>query len=149
MSVFTTRGATENDLPAMIRIANVCFSDPWSESAFSSTLPHATVLEHNGEAVGYSVLAQLGDESELYDIAVLPELQGTGAAKQLFEYALSRLTGEVNTLYLEVREGNARARAFYTKLGFVQIGVRKNYYDNPKENAILMSLDLKRNERQE
>lgn len=148
MSVFTTRGATENDIPAMLSIANACFSDPWSESAFVSTLSHATLIELDGKALGYSVLAQLADEAELYDIAVLPEYQGTGAAKQLFDYALSRLTGEVSTLYLEVRESNTRARGFYAKLGFEQIGVRKNYYDNPKENAILMSLDLKRNERQ-
>lgn len=145
MSVFTVRGATEADIPSVKRIADVCFPDPWSEASYASKLPSAIfkVAEHGSEVVGFAIVSVAYDEAELYDIAVLPEMRGTGAASELFDAVKSEaFTQGAEKIYLEVRSGNLSARAFYSKCDFTELGVRKNYYKNPTEDAILMSLDL-------
>lgn len=146
MSVFAVRGAIEADIPTVKRIADVCFTDPWGESTFRSMLSSTVfcVATYDGEMIGYAVAAVTGDEAELYDIAVLPAYRGTGMASELYDTVASKVKeGGAVSFYLEVREGNLRAQAFYAKKGFVKSGMRRNYYDDPKENAILMSLDLK------
>lgn len=145
MSVFTVRGATDTDIPSVKRIADVCFPDPWSEASYASKLASSIfkVAENGSEVVGFAIVSVAYDEAELYDIAVLPEMRGTGASSELFEAAKSEaFTQGAEKIYLEVRSGNKRARAFYLKNGFTELGVRKNYYKNPTEDAILMSLDL-------
>ena len=145
MTEFGVRGALESDIPTVKAIANACFSDPWSEAALASKLapPHIfKVVLDKEKAVGFAIFARLGNEAELYDIAVLPEYRGSGAASVLWESAVSDIGDSASTVYLEVRASNSRAIGFYKKLGFTETGVRKSYYKNPTEDAILMSLNL-------
>lgn len=145
MTEFGVRGALESDIPTVKAIANACFSDPWSEAALASRLspPHIfKVVLDKEKAVGFAIFARLGSEAELYDIAVLPEYRGSGAAFVLWESAVSDIGDSASTVYLEVRASNSRAIGFYKKLGFTETGVRKSYYKNPTEDAILMSLNL-------
>ena len=148
MPDFCVTGATEADIPTVKEVAHVCFSDPWSEQSLRASLGAIfLLLTHKEKTVGFCIVSVSADEAELYDIAVLPQYRGTGGAALLIDEALkkARALGAL-TVYLEVRESNARAIGFYEKHGFVRIGMRKNYYKSPPENAILMSLDL--NERQ-
>jgi ribosomal-protein-alanine N-acetyltransferase len=145
MSVFTVRGATDTDIPSVKSIADICFPDPWSEASYASKLGNTvfSVAVTDGEIIGFAITSVAGDEAELYDIAVLPQYRGTGAATELLTSVKSeaRLRG-AEKIYLEVRSGNSRACAFYRKSGFSELGIRKNYYKNPTEDATLMSLDL-------
>ena len=145
MTEFNVRGALESDIPTVKAIADVCFSDPWSEATLAAKLapPHIfTVALDNEKTVGFAIFAKLGNEAELYDIAVLPEYRSLGAAMALWRSAVSDIKDSASSVYLEVRASNCRAIGFYKKLGFTETGVRKNYYKNPTEDAILMSLNL-------
>ena len=146
MNEFTVRGATESDINAIMEIENASFPDPWSEHTVRTMLKitqlHLAVL-CGEKTVGYAFIGISADEAELYNIAISDEMRGTGAASLLLDKALSELKARnVTKLYLEVREHNGRARSFYVKNGFTEIGIRKNYYESPTENAVLMTLDL-------
>lgn len=152
MTEFCVRGATEGDLTAIKAIEDVSFPDPWSEQTLrsmltGSALPLAVICD--GKLIGYAFIGVFGDEAEIYNIAVTPELRGKGASRILLEHVLYALESRaVRQLYLEVREHNGRAISFYKNFRFKEIGIRKNYYTDPTENAILMLLDFNENERQ-
>ena len=145
MTEFTITDATEADIPDVLAIARASFPDPWSEQNYRSALAYSVfcIARLEGKTVGFCVVNVSADEAELYDIAVTEELRGSGAATALLTEALAKaVTLGAKTVYLEVREGNGRAIAFYEKHGFSRLGIRKNYYASPKENALLMSLSL-------
>lgn len=133
-------------LPAVAALEKTCFpADPWSEATFEDVLysPHATALlalGGDGGLLGYAVLSCVLDEGNLDNIAVAPYARRQGVADAL----LSTLTGfgreHLACLMLEVRSSNAPAIALYEKHGFAAVGRRKNYYDAPREDAILMTL---------
>ncbi len=143
MSELIIRDANESDIGAVAEIEKLSFSDPWSIEAFYANLLNESCifsLACDGEKViGYEIFAVIPPEGELYNIAIHPDHKGCGAAKKLYEYVECRAYEKgVRTAYLEVRESNLRAKGFYKKLGFTEIGVRKNYYHQPTENAVLM-----------
>ena len=141
MTDLTVRDATASDIPAIKAVADLCFTDPWSEGAFASKLGQSVfyVATVGESVVGFAIISVSGDEAELYDIAVLAEYRGTRVSCELFEKVFAQtVESGAKTLYLEVRTSNERAVGFYRKHGFCEIGVRKNYYKNPTENAILM-----------
>ncbi len=123
------------------------FGDPWSEADFAElVLSDMTVFysaRSGARVVGYVGIYHILDEGQILNIAVSPEYRKRGIASALIgkikEYA--RANG-ITFLTLEVRESNASARALYEKHGFYQVGVRTNYYSQPKENAILMNADI-------
>jgi ribosomal-protein-alanine N-acetyltransferase len=140
---FTVRPATLADLPAILSIERIAFSDPWTADAFRSMLGQdhvlTTVAERDGGLVGYSVAWAVGDEAELANLAVAPEHRGTGVAKRLLDQLLAEL--EVRggaTIYLEVRDSNAAAQGLYRSRGFTAAGRRKGYYRKPNEDAVVM-----------
>ncbi len=149
MSELVIRDATESDIDAVLDIERLSFSDPWCREAFCTNLREDCIfsLVCDGEkAVGYEILAVIPPEGELYNIAVHPDCKGLGYAQRLYFETESRAYQKgVRTVYLEVREGNLRARKFYEKLGFTNIGIRKNYYHQPTENAVLMSKNIEIN----
>lgn len=124
-----------------------CFSDPWSletikegiESPFDTWL----VLEEEGAVKGYCVFRIIAGEGELFRIAILPEYRGGGLAKKLME-RLAEYSKEkaVTSIFLEVRESNKIAINLYKSYGFQEEGIRKNYYQNPSENAVIMRNNL-------
>lgn len=137
---------TAAHLPQVAALEKLCFpADPWSEDLFRDALenPRVCILLAEGEdgaALGYAVLSTVLDEGNLDNIAVAPDARRQGVADAL----LRALTGfgreRLSVLMLEVRASNIPAIALYEKHGFAAVGRRKNYYDAPKEDAILMTL---------
>ncbi len=92
--------------------------------------------------LGYAGLLMVPYEADILNITVRPEARRQGIATQLLGKIgeLSEPRG-VTVIHLEVRESNTPARTLYGKLGFTVDGIRKNYYERPRENAVLMTLD--------
>nr|WP_314465628.1 ribosomal protein S18-alanine N-acetyltransferase [uncultured Clostridium sp.] len=133
---------TPEDISGVLEIEKLCFSDPWScemiENGLKSSLETWLVLWKEG-AAGYCVFRIVADECELLRIAVRPEYRGRGLSKKLMDQMVfySR-QNDVKSIFLEVRESNDRAKNLYKSYGFTEEGVRKHYYLNPCENAVLM-----------
>jgi [ribosomal protein S18]-alanine N-acetyltransferase len=101
------------------------------------------VVEERGQVVGVLQWRNLGEEAEILDVAVHPDHRCQGHASFLLKNFLQHISqSSVQRLFLEVRESNTAAIALYKKLGFQISGRRTNYYRNPEENALLMSLSL-------
>ena len=143
----TVRTMRPMDLEAVMRIERRSFSAPWEESTFRGLLrrPSAALLvaEVGLEVAGYSVMWFAADEGEIGDIAVHPEMRGTGIGRTLLLECISVAAARgIRSLFLEVRETNDVARRLYATVGFCVVGVRKLYYTEPVEDAIVMRLDL-------
>ncbi|MEK6255149.1 MAG: ribosomal protein S18-alanine N-acetyltransferase [Gemmatimonadales bacterium] len=143
----TVRAMRLADLDEVMVIERRSFSAPWEESTFRGLMrrPSAALLvaETDDELTGYSVMWFAADEGELGDIAVVPERRGEGIGRRLLRESLSVAASRgTRSLYLEVRESNDVARRLYEKVGFNVVGVRKQYYTEPVEDAIVMRLDL-------
>ena len=151
---YLIRFAREEHLCAILEAETECFpADPWGEASVKQMLSDESVgfvlwhsIDDPHKIAGYLVYSKYS-EVELYKIAVTPKNRRQGLATDIMTHLLRIARGtDDKRIILEVRESNAPARALYEKFGFVTDGVRKNYYKNPTENGILMSLDL--NERQ-
>lgn len=133
-----------DDLQQVMVIENANFAVPWTEMGFFSFLIRKDamflVAEEGDEIVGYCGLIAVLDEGDITNVAVKQSRQDEGIGKLLVSelIALGRKAG-VTTIHLEVRISNEKALSLYQKMGFVQIGVRKNYYENPVEDAITMT----------
>jgi ribosomal-protein-alanine N-acetyltransferase len=135
------------DLPDVMLIERRSFGAPWEESTFRGLMrrPSATltVAELDGRVVGFAVLWFAADEGELGDLAVLPEERGRGIGTDLLDQAILEARNRgCRFLYLEVREGNPGAQRLYERAGFEVVGVRKDYYSTPTEDAIVMRLEV-------
>ncbi len=124
-------------------IEGICFSDPWSlesiKAGLESSLDTWLVLEEGGDLLGYCVFRIIAGEGELLRIAVLPEYRGRGLAKKLMDQMVEYSRGKkAKSMSLEVRETNKKARNLYRSYGFEEETIRKNYYQDPKENAVIM-----------
>lgn len=120
-----------------------CFSDPWSEQSIASELPNDLsfwlVAEEDGVVVGYIGSQTVFPESDMMNVAVHPDYRRRGIGAILVEALIAQLRiWDCKSLTLEVRASNESAIALYEKLGFEQAGLRKNYYRNPKEDALIM-----------
>ena len=137
------RPMTAADLEGVARLEAVCFSESWSENLLRSgldcSLDTYLVYALEGQVVGYCVFRSLGDEGELQRIAVEPESHGQGIAMKLMEAmaTIARMKG-VRQMSLEVRESNEAALHLYKSCGLRVEAVRKDYYRNPKENALIL-----------
>lgn len=136
------REMAPEDISGVLEIEMQCFSDPWSyqmiEQGLKSSLDTWLVLWEAG-VMGYCVFRTVADECELLRIAIRPEFRGRGLSKKLMDQMVfySRQK-DIKSIFLEVRESNDRARNLYRSYGFVEEGIRKHYYLNPCENAVLM-----------
>lgn len=145
--MFCIRKMREEDIVEVAKLEKDIFPDPWSERAIRETLGQTQTMLlsalDDGRLIGYLILYYVLEDGEIARIAVDPEWRRKGVASRLLkELALICADNGVNKLLLDVRESNDSARAFYERQGFVQDGIRKNYYANPTEHAILMSLEL-------
>lgn len=137
------RRMEEKDIEQVKQLEKQCFSVPWSENilkdGLNSRFDTYLVWEKDEIVTGYCALRVLADEGEIQRIAVLPSWRGYGIGKSLMEAMIqtSREKGAVQ-MSLEVRESNIGARKLYEKYGFMQEAVRRNYYENPVENACIM-----------
>jgi ribosomal-protein-alanine N-acetyltransferase len=123
-------------------IERAVFSDPWSErdlnDCVSTALPFL-VAEQGGAIIGYVIARHALDEAEILNLGVVPTRQRHGVGRALVQGMLARLRQwGVATVFLEVRESNARARRLYGALGFAQVGLRRDYYRLPTEDAVIL-----------
>ncbi len=124
-------------------IERICFSDPWSFESIKGGLENSfdtwLVLEEEGTISGYCVFRIIAGEGELLRMAVLPEYRGRGLSKKLMDRMVEYTRKmEADSISLEVRENNKKARNLYKSYGFTEEYTRKNYYRDPCEDAIIM-----------
>lgn len=131
------------DLPEVSRIEAEIFSMPWSQKGFEDSLKkedtyYLTVFFRD-KIVGYCGMLQVLDEADITNVAVLEPYRGQGIGFAMLDELLrcGEERGIVN-FTLEVRESNVAAIALYEKLGFENCGIRKNFYEKPTENAVIM-----------
>ncbi len=138
------RKMTEVDVEQVANLENAIFSDAWTVNGVQESLAqkHAfgVVAEMEDEIVGYCVLYYVLNEGEIARIAVHKRERKQGIGKGILDYvsASCKELG-IERLLLDVRESNETARRFYENYGFTVDGVRKNFYEQPKEDAVLMS----------
>ena len=129
-------------------IERLCFSDPWSEKMLAEHLANPCSLTlaavgDTGRLLGDVGLLAVVDEGYITNVAVRPDCRRQGAAAALLDALEAQgKERELAFLTLEVRQSNAPARALYEKLGYVQAGLRRNYYENPREDAVIMTKTL-------
>lgn len=124
-------------------LEQLSFSDPWSENSIASELTNPLSLwlsaMAGAELVGYIGSQSVLGESDMMNVAVAPAYRRRGIARKLVETLVTELSKCGNhCLTLEVRASNAPAIALYQSLGFAEIGRRRGYYRNPKEDALIM-----------
>lgn len=134
-------------IPAIAEIERLCFSHPWSENAlreelFNDTACFLAAVTDEGEVVGYAGLHCVLDEGYIDNVAVRPEYRRQGVAGELLGAFLRFGQANLAFLTLEVRKSNLPAIALYEKFGFFKVGERKNYYDSPREDAVLMTREF-------
>ncbi len=141
------RDARLRDLPTIVTVERASFSTPWSPAAFRSLFHRERVrfivAEIERKVIGHAVLWYALDEAELADLAVSPESRGKGVARALVERLIEEVRDVgVRRIFLEVRESNIPALELYRGRGFREVGIRKDYYDHPGEDARVLQLDL-------
>lgn len=137
----------ENDFPQILHLDQACFTSAWSEKSWKNSLSmeqyRCIVLEEEETIKGFLLISSAGDEGEVQKIGVLKEERGRAYGKMLLEKGFSYWkTRGIHSVFLEVRESNYSARRLYEKLEFGNIGIRKRYYKNPDENAVLYMKQL-------
>lgn len=132
-----------DDLEQVMTIEEVNFSVPWTETGFFTFLLREDTLflvaEEGEKILGYCGVVTVQDEGDITNVAVEKNSQNQGIGKKLLEEMFQRTQkAGVCRLFLEVRAGNAAALHLYEKMGFVQMGIRKNYYEQPVEDGVVM-----------
>ncbi len=137
------------DLDGVMAIEEASFPTPWSRGMFSEDLTRPFsrpfVAEGpSGEVLGYAVCWNVAGESHLLNIAVHPESRGRGVGEALVRECIRRgaRAGSAR-IHLEVRVGNEEAQGLYRRLGFVFQGIRKRYYADTGEDAMLLSREIR------
>ena len=145
--MFVIRKMKETDIAAVAQMEREIFPDPWSEQAIRDSYEQKQTLllvaYEDSRPVGYLILYHALEDGEIARIAVIPEKrrQGVGARLLLELEDLCELGG-ISRLLLDVRESNAPAIAFYKDYGFAEDGIRRRFYADPEEDAVLMSREL-------
>lgn len=140
----------EHDIPALCLIENVVNPSPWKAENFLSSLArahHCVGIKRNNEWLAYAVCSQVLDEAELLIIGVQVNSQGRGLGKALLYFTLDLLHDKTRSLFLEVRESNARAIEFYESMGLNCVGTRPGYYsargkNQKREDALIFALEI-------
>ncbi len=144
------RRALPSDMDFVTELERQSFSVPWSRDGFVFELesPYADFLiaEEDGEPAGFAVAHLAGDESELFNICVAERFRRRGAGERLVSECLRLAKSRgASRMLLEVRASNKPARALYMKAGFQVLGIRRDYYELPKEDAVIMERELESN----
>ena len=144
----TFRQMSLADLDEVIQIENRAYAYPWSRGIFSDCLTaghECRLICVDATIVGHGILSAAAGEAHLLNVCIKRDLQGTGLGRQFVHHLVHR-AGVLGAkmLFLEVRPNNKVALALYDSLGFVQIGVRKDYYpgEQGREDALVLALRL-------
>lgn len=125
------------------RVEQACFSAPWSRAGLESDILgpcsywYGAVDQKNGRLAAFLGAHVIADEAEIVNVATAPAYRRLGLAAALIEHLLHAHPG-LAQIFLEVRASNTAAQALYEKMGFSRYAVRRDYYENPMEDAILM-----------
>ena len=135
-------------LDEVAELERICFSTPWSRNMLAEELDNLlsaflVALDDNDKVVGYAGVQIILDEGYITNVAVRPECRRQGIAAKLLQVFLDfAKANKLAFLTLEVRASNYDAIALYGSRGFRSVGRRKNYYEHPKEDAIIMTLEF-------
>ena len=142
------RVMTEQDIPAVVGIEEEAFPTPWTQEIFEHEMngnnyAHYVVAEEEDKVIGHCGMWIVLDECQITNVAVCKRLRGHGIGEGLMQEAIT-LCNEMNVrlMTLEVRVGNETAQNLYRKLGFQDGGIRKNYYSDDREDALVMWVEL-------
>ena len=139
---------TADHLDEVAELERVCFSVPWSRNMLKEELDNAlsallVALDDDGRVVGYAGVQVILDEGYITNVAVRPDCRRRGVAAQLLKVFLDFAQGnKLAFLTLEVRESNHAAIILYGRHGFRNVGRRRNYYEHPREDAIIMTKEF-------
>lgn len=131
------------DLPVVVEIERASYSVPWSEATFRGLLrrrdAELVVAVAGEQVIGYACFWCVVDQGELGNVAVSRAWRGRGlGARLLTEILLRAGRRSVREVFLEVRPSNTTARRLYERFGFVPVGRRRNYYQEPAEDALVL-----------
>lgn len=133
----------EEDIPVITRMEKAIFSMPWREEDFMEALHNPKknfiVAKRNEQIIGYCGVHQILDEGEITNVAIAESYRRQGIAGRMLSYLLEvGYSMGIDSFTLEVRAGNKGAVRLYENAGFLVEGIRKNFYDKPKEDALIM-----------
>lgn len=137
------RKMTAREIPQVAELEKICFSQPWSEKSVAGELENPLslwlVAMDGDRLAGYVGSQTVMDETDMMNLAVAPQFRRQGVGEALVN-ALTASLKELGSrcLTLEVRDSNEAARALYGKLGFVEVGRRRGYYRDPREDALIL-----------
>ena len=135
-------------LDEVAELERICFSAPWSRNMLAEELDNAlsaflVALDGDGKVVGYAGVQVILDEGYITNVAVRPEWRRRGVAGKLLQVFLDfAQANHLAFLTLEVRESNYGAIALYGSRGFRSVGRRRNYYEHPREDAVIMTREF-------
>ena len=141
---YRVRAALPADLEALAALEQQIFPDPWAPEIFRPLLEGVILVADDAEeVVGYTVARSVLERGEILNLAVHPEHRRRRIASRLLHAALDALWEEgVRLAFLDVRESNGGARAFYERHGFSEVGKRRNYYRYPREDALILARSM-------
>ena len=146
MTVVSIRRMNEMDIDGVLRVEEQSFTVPWSREGFvnemKNELSHYLVMVREREIIGYAGMWLIVDEAHVTNVAILSEYRGKKLGEQLMTALIERAKERgALSMTLEVRESNTVAKGLYAKFGFISKGVRRNYYTDTQEDALVMWCD--------
>lgn len=135
---------TMDHIDDVMVVENLSFRVPWSRNAFIEEICNNKFARYisaqvGGKVIGYAGMWKVVDEGHITNIAVHPEFRGVGVGSRLLEYLIGMAKNEaISSMTLEVRKSNLTAQGLYNKYGFVVGGLRKGYYSDNGEDALIM-----------
>lgn len=141
---FKVQPVTSAYIPGIVEVEKACFAQPWSAQSLTAELAKENAvmfaaLKSNGAVIGWAGLEHICGEGSVTNVAVLPQERRHGVGEALTRALLSESHKlALDWLMLEVRISNVAAVSLYQKLGFEPVGIRPNFYDFPREDAMLM-----------
>ena len=141
----TISAMEHKDIDGLARLEKICFSTPWTRAGLEAELsfpPAVFIVAHiGGEIAGYAGMHRAAGECYVDNVAVFPEFRRQGVGEELMRGLILRAReNDGEFISLEVRKSNSQAIELYSKLGFVQAGVRRDFYDKPREDALILTL---------
>ena len=140
------RRLRSEDIAAVAEIERLCFDEPWSEKSLELLLDEKNagfVAVIDGQVAAYGGIVTVLDEGQITNIATHPDFRRQGLARGIMR-ELDRYSSVAGICFLslEVREKNVAARALYSSCGWREVGIRKNFYSRPVDNAVVMTKDF-------
>ncbi|HHY41259.1 MAG TPA: ribosomal protein S18-alanine N-acetyltransferase [Thermoanaerobacterales bacterium] len=146
-AVLSVEKMTMKDLDEVMEVERQCFTTPWSRYSFVCELKdnqfsHYIVAKYMGKIIGYAGMWIILDEAHVTNVGVLPEYRGGGVGELLMRsLIIAAKEHGAKKMTLEVRKSNYVAQNLYSKLGFEPVGIRRGYYLDNREDAVIMWKD--------